>query len=306
MNEFYEQNHYKPLESEPTAPAAVVSKRNRVIPFVAAGVLAIAGLAYAIYEHHSAQNLANENQQMSAQLNTTHAQLDALVARVNTLATSSAPSAPAPTEATAAAPKPSPTNHPGGGASKAHRTSANDPRFSKMQSQIDAQNAAINDTRNDLTTARTELGGSIAKTHDELVVLEKKGERNFTEFDIQKAKDFKRSGPVSVKLKKANVRSQYADLQLIVDDRTVTDKHVNLYQPAMFYEPDGQQPVEIVINAITKDHIHGYISAPKYRPSDLAAMSNAPADPDQASNASTQPAQRQRLPLPADNGPVQP
>jgi hypothetical protein len=302
MNEFYEQNHYKPLESTPATPPTPAPRRNLVVPFAAAGALAVAVLAYAMYEHHSAQNLANENQQMSAQLNTTHAQLDALVARVNALATSPAP---APVEAPAAAPKPSPTtHHQGGGAqTAAHRPNANDQRFGKMQSQLDAQNQAINDTRSDLTTARTELTGSIAKTHDELVVLEKKGERNFTEFDILKAKDFKHTGPVSLKLKKSNVRNQYADLQLIVDDRTVTDKHINLYQPAMFYEPGGQQPVEIVINSITKDHIHGYISAPRYRPSDLAAMS---ADPTQASNATPQPGQRQRLPLPADDsGPVQ-
>jgi uncharacterized coiled-coil protein SlyX len=302
MNDFQEPSHFKPLESTPLPVVAPIVKR--AVPIAAAAVLAICGIAYALYEHHSAQNLASQNQQMSTQLNTTHAQLDALVARVNELASNSAP---APAETPAAAPKPSPKNPTGGGehAAAVHRPSAADQRFSKMQSQIDAQNQAISDTRNDLTSARTELSGSIAKTHDELVVLEKKGERNFTEFDVQKAKDFKRTGPVSVKLKKANVKSQYADLQLIVDDRTLTDKHINLYQPAMFYQPDAQQPVEIVINSITKDHIHGYISAPKYRPSDLAAMPNAPGNQDQASNSSPQPA-RQRLPLPADNGPVQP
>jgi hypothetical protein len=41
----------------------------------------------------------------------------------------------------------------------------------------------------------------------------------------------------------------------------------------MFSTPDSPQPVEIVINSIGKDRIHGYVSAPKYRQSELASMS---------------------------------
>lgn len=49
-----------------------------------------------------------------------------------------------------------------------------------------------------------------------------------------------------------------------MDDRNLSQKHVNLYQPVMFNTPDSPQPVEVVINDIGKDHIHGYASAPKY------------------------------------------
>lgn len=298
-----EPHPFGPSESSPFPEITPVARRSA--PFVAAALLCAAGFGYAIHEHNNAQSLTLQNQQMAAQLNATHSQLDALAARVNALA--SAPAVePAATPAPSA--KPSPAAHAGGNAgthpSAAHRTNANDQRFSKMQSQLDAQNQAIEDTRSDLTSAKTELSGSIAHTHDELVVLEKKGERNYAEFDIQKSKDFKREGPLSVKLKKANVKNQYADLQLIVDDHTLTQKHVNLDQPAMFYQPDTQQPVEIVINEISKDHIHGYISAPKYRQSELAAMTPSANGQDQAANPQ-QPA-RQRLPLPSDNGPVQP
>lgn len=168
-----------------------------------------------------------------------------------------------------------------------------------MQSQLDAQGKAIDDTRNDLTNARTELSGSIARTHDELVVLEKKGERNYVEFDLSKSKEFKREGPISISLRKANEKHQYADLALIVDDRDLSQKHVNLYQPAMFYQPDSPQPVEIVINQISKNHIHGYISAPKYRQSELAAASSQ----DQSANPAAQPPVRQKLPVPIPDQP---
>lgn len=266
---------------------------KRVVPYVAAVVIGGAGIGYAVHEHNNAQGLATQNAQVTAQLNATHSQLDALAAKINALAASNeAKQAAAPVPAAVAARKPR---------AGAHRGSAQDQRFKKLQAQVDAQGKAIEDARNDLVSAKTELGGSIAKTHDELVVLEKKGERNYYEFDLDKSKQFKREGPVGISLRKANEKHQYADLQLMVDDRTLQQKHVNLYQPAMFYQPDSAQPIEIVINEVTKNHIHGYVSAPKYRQSELAAASNNGAD-----QASSQPPARKRLtPLPADSEPNQ-
>ena len=48
-------------------------------------------------------------------------------------------------------------------------------------------------------------------------------------------------------------------------------------------------PLELVINSISKNHIHGYISTPKYRQADLAAMS-AQAQQNAQAQASGQPA----------------
>lgn len=261
-------------------------------------VLGCAVGGYAIHEHHAAQSLAADNAQTTAALNSTRRQLSDLAAKVNTLATRSEapPAAPfAPTPQVAVAHRP-----PAG-----HRE---DPRYKKLQSQLDAQGKAIEDTRTqlastqgDLVSTKTELSGSIAHTHDELVLLQKKGERNFAEFDISKSKEFRREGPVSLRLKKANDKHQFADLDLMVDDRNLSQKHVNLYQPVMFYTPDSPQAVEVVINNISKDHIHGYVSAPKYRQSELASMSNsdgaAQGSQGQA-NSSDQPAPRKKLPLP--------
>lgn len=273
-------------------------------PYIVAVVVGGAGLGYAVHEHHGAQTLATQNEQMTAQLTDTHKQLDALTAKVNALAANNVAANDLAAN-NGAKPSPSVLAVPAAGRAVTHRTvtrraSVQDQRFKKLQSQVDAQGKAIEDARNDLSNTRTELTGSIARTHDELVVLQKRGERNYYEFDIQKSKEFKREGPLSVSLRKANVKRQYADLQMIVDDRTVTQKHVNLYQPAMFYEPESQQPVEVIVNEISKDHIHGYVSAPKYRPSELAVASSAgaPAGPDQAANANSQPPARKKLPVP--------
>jgi hypothetical protein len=162
------------------------------------------------------------------------------------------------------------------------RRHADDPRWNQFQSKLDEQGRALDEqgkvisaTRQDLTSAKTELGDSIARTHSEVVVLKRKGERNYYEFSVDKAKGFVRVGPMGVRLRKSNEKHQYADLEIMVDDRSLTVKHVNLYEPKMFYTSDSETPAQIVINSVTKNHIRGYISEPKYRPAQLTAMSQA-------------------------------
>jgi chromosome segregation ATPase len=265
-------------------------------PVALIGVLAMGGAlsGYAIHEHNSAQKLAAENVQTTAALNQTQHQVGDLMAKVNALVSLNEAQRAAQT---AAAAKPA-----AGTRSRAVRRPKEDPRFNKLQSQLDEQGKAIAQTRNDLAgtqgdlvNTRTELSGSIAHTHDELVVLQKRGERNYAEFDIAKSKEFKHTGPIAIRLKKANDKHQFADLELLVDDRNLSQKHVNLYQPLMFSTPDNPQPVEIVINDISKNHIHGYVAASKYKQSELASMSDTATGGTQANNP--QPA-RKKLTLP--------
>jgi hypothetical protein len=271
-------------------PRRVLSKG--VAGAMAAGALCLAFGGYALHEHQVTQNLTAQNGQLLANLDANRTQIDKLSATVNAMAAREAqPQPPAPVAITA---RPSATHR-----SVGPRRRVEDARFKKLQSQLDAQGKAIEDTRSDLSSARTELTGSIAKTHGELVLLEKKGERNYFEFDISKSKQFQHDGQVGIRLRKANDKHQYADLELLVDDRDLSQKHVNLYQPLMFYTPDSPQPVELVINNISKDHIHGYVSVSKYRKSELASMSDAN---DQTgttdASADTQPTPRQKLTVP--------
>ncbi|MGB9122880.1 MAG: hypothetical protein WCE73_19860, partial [Candidatus Angelobacter sp.] len=68
-------------------------------------------------------------------------------------------------------------------------------------------------------------------------------------------------------------KHMYADLEIRVEDAEVSQKHVNLFQPVMFYTAEQGRPVELVINSIRHDHIHGYISAPRYSAAELAVSS---------------------------------
>lgn len=272
---------------------------KRVAAGSAAVVIFLVLGAYALHEHHVTQNLAAQNGQLVASLDATHAQINQLDTAVNALNAREAQPAPQPAAPAAIPQKPTAVHRAAG----PHRR-VEDSRLKKMQSQLDAQGKEIDDTRNDLSSTRTELTGSIAKTHGELVLLEKKGERNYYEFDISKSKQFQHDGHVGIRLRKANVKHQYADLELQVDDRDLSQKHVNLYQPVMFYTPDTPQPLELVINNVSKDHIHGYVSVSKYRQSELASMANqngqaTTPDADQTStNADTQTQPRQQLTVP--------
>lgn len=169
-----------------------------------------------------------------------------------------------------------------------HHAPAVDKKYQQLQAQLadqqkqlkDTQDevakdrtdleSSINSTRDDLNSTRDNLNGSIAKTHDELVTLEKRGERAYFEFDLNKSKEFARVGPLTLSLRKADTKHKSYDLAMIVDDNELQKKKVNLFEPVWIHDENESQPVQIVVNKIDKDHVHGYISAPKYKPSDLA------------------------------------
>ena len=250
---------------------------------------------YSIHEHNAAQKLSAENTQMSATLQDTKGQLDTLASKVNAISEAEAQRQQA---AEAAAQRARVTHT----ATARRPKGVDDKRWKEIQAKLDAQRQAIDangkaidDTRSDLAGAKTELSGSIARTHGELVTLQRKGERSYFEFDVDRSKQFRATGPVGIKLKKANTKHQFADMDLMVDDVAVNQKHVNLLQPVIFYAGENGRPIELVVQRISNNHIHGYVSTPKYKDSDLEAMATANAQ----SNGEQQGAPaRQKLELP--------
>jgi len=225
--------------------------------------VAVLSLGFVLYERGVAKQLASQNAAMNSALDQTRGQLQDVTTKLAQLS-----EAQQAAEAARAA-KPAPSQHHG------TRTVArrDDPRWKQVQSELAEHQKAIEAAQSDLASARTELSGSIARSHDELVALAKKGERNYYEFDLDRSKQFKREGPISISLRKANTKHAYADLELLVDDAQLTKKHVNQFEPVSFYTSQSKQPVELVINQVGKDHIHGYISTAKYKASDLPALS---------------------------------
>lgn len=230
----------------------------------AALLLGAIAIGYALHERSAVRDLTEQNSAVKSTLKTTREQVSALSARLDAMNAEQAQKLAEPHTGVYRKPL----------TAASGRSRIEDSRWKKMQGQLDDQAKHIDATRQDLASARTELQGSIATTHDELVMLEKKGERNYYEFDLDKSAQFHREGPVGVRLRKANTKHEYADLELRVDDFVVSKKHVNIYEPVVFHSAQSKQPVELVINSINKNHIHGYVSEPKYKSTDQQAMAN--------------------------------
>ncbi|MGB2622798.1 MAG: hypothetical protein WA857_09980 [Candidatus Acidiferrum sp.] len=208
------------------------------------------------------------------------------------------PQSPEASAAPAATPTPAPHKH----LAARHRVvrhhhPAVDKKYEELQAQLADQQkqlkatqdevakdrsdleGSINSTRDDLNSnlnsTRDTLNGSIAKNHDELVALEKRGERSYFEFDLSKSKEFERVGPLTISLRKADTKHKHYNLAMMIDDNELQKKNVNLYEPIWIDAQNGSESVQIVVNRIDKDSVHGYISAPKYKASELAAASAA-------------------------------
>src|SRR5690348_16716920 len=124
-------------------------------------LLAFIGLlGYAIHERNAAHEVAAENAQTAAALKDTRSQIEALTAKLDAL---TAPPMPAP------APQIRHLSHARVVAAVRHGKP--DPRWKKFQTQLDAQGRAIDQPRQDLASTRTDLQGSIAKNHDQIVLL---------------------------------------------------------------------------------------------------------------------------------------
>ena len=260
-----------PAQTKPVLPRAIPPIVRSHGGAIALALAVLVVLVYGLHERSVAAHLSEQSLATSAQLQDARAQISALSAKLDS------EMEPQPTRLVRhAIPKPS---TPG---SAVVSRAKPDPRWKKIQTQLDAQGKQLDDqgkqiesTRQEIASTRTDLEGSIAKTHEELVVLQKKGERNYYEFDLDKSKNFHTSGPIGISLRKANTKHQYADLELLVDDRQLSKKHLNLYEPATFYLFEERQQVELVVIGISKNHVHGYISAPKYKASELAANTAA-------------------------------
>ena len=173
-----------------------------------------------------------------------------------------------------------------------HRRPVVDKKYEQLQAQLADQQkqlkatqdevakdrsdleGSINSTRADLSSTRDDLNGSIARTHDELVALEKRGERSYFEFDLNKSKQFSRIGPLTLSLRKVDTKHKHYNLSMIVDDDQMEKKNVNLFEPIWIHS-DESQPVQIVVNKISKNTVHGYVSMPKYKPSEITTSGSA-------------------------------
>jgi cell division protein FtsB len=133
----------------------------------------------------------------------------------------------------------------------------------------------IESTRNDLEATKGKLdraqgdmgvmSGLIARNHDDLEDLKRRGDRNYYEFTVPKTKTPQRVGPVQVSLNKVDQKRSKYTMTVFVDDRSIEKKDKTAGEPVQFYVKGGRgaAPYEVVVFDVGKNQITGYLSTPK-------------------------------------------
>src|SRR6266853_1455278 len=264
-------------ESEP-----IWSGMNRWLLAGIVALVAVAGIAmgYGYRQQILADHLTAQQSMANATINEMQGQLNTVTSKLNEVTAAQQ----------AAAEQAKAAHAPGAKNAAGKKTSAGSKQLKELQAKLDDQQKQLKDTQDlvaknradlegSLSSTKDELNGSIAKTHEELVALQKRGERNYFEFDLTKSKQFQRFGPLTLSLRRADTKHMNYDLSMVVDDNQLSKKRVNLFEPIWIHTENESQPVQVVVNKISKNTVHGYISAPKYRPSELATSGAAAATP---------------------------
>ncbi len=123
------------------------------------------------------------------------------------------------------------------------------------------------DTKDEFTNALTgtkgELKGDIARTHDELVALAHKSDRDYFEFTLPRRKAQQKVGTVTLLLDRTDPKKNTYNLYLTADDKTTSHPNCALNSPVWFYVQGAQTYLELVVNKLGKDTVSGYLSTPK-------------------------------------------
>jgi uncharacterized membrane-anchored protein YhcB (DUF1043 family) len=132
-----------------------------------------------------------------------------------------------------------------------------------VDTKVTKVSSDLEKTNSDLNMARSELGTLIARNHDEIDVLRRQGERDYTEFTITGKNQPQKVGNVTVVLKGVNEKKNRSNFLYTVEDKTYEAKNANINTPMFFYLSGTHQPEELVINKVGKNTISGYLSVPK-------------------------------------------
>src|SRR5712692_6897006 len=256
---------------------------NRWLLAAGVALIVVAGIAfgYGYRQQVLVGHLTAQQSVASATINDMQGQVSTLTAKLNEMSAAQQAAAAAAAQTKTSAVH---ANANGAKAAAGNRSTTESRRLKALQARIDDQQKQLKDTQDqvaknradlegNLNSTRDELNGSIAKTHEELVALAKRGERSYFEFDLSKSKQFQRVGPLTLSLRRTDTKHKNYDVQMIVDDNQLTKKRVNLYEPIWIHTENESQPVQVVVNRVEKNLVHGYVSAPKYKPSELAVSS---------------------------------
>src|SRR5215469_2582859 len=177
---------------------------------------------------------------------------------------------------------------------------AYDKKLTVLQSNVDTQLATKGSTddvnklgtdvtgvKNDLDATKGRLdratgdmgvmSGLIARNHDDLEELKRRGDRNYYEFTIDKSKTPQHVGPVAISLNKTDAKKSKYTITVLADDKSIEKRDKTSGEPVQFYLKGSARtsPYEIVVFDVNKNQITGYLSTPKSAGAPTAASNTS-------------------------------
>jgi hypothetical protein len=145
---------------------------------------------------------------------------------------------------------------------------------SGVKNELDATNQKLDRATGDMGV----MSGLIARNHDDVEELKRKGDRNYFEFTIQKSKTPQRVGPVQISLSKVDPKRSKYTMTVLADDKSIEKKDKTAGEPVQFYVKGTARyaPYELVVFEVSKNQVTGYLSTPKSAGAATSA-SNTPA-----------------------------
>ena len=132
---------------------------------------------------------------------------------------------------------------------------------------LDATKSDLAASKNDLAARmndmRDSLGREIARNSTDVAELRRRGERDYHEFNLAKVKTMQRIADIQLQLRKADTKGQKYDVTVLVDDAKLEKKGQLVNEPVTFLVGRDRVRYELVVFAVEKDRIRGYLSTPK-------------------------------------------
>src|SRR5271156_1213093 len=146
---------------------------------------------------------------------------------------------------------------------------------------IEATKTDLEATKSKLERASGDMGvmsGLIARNHDDVEELKRKGDRNYYEFTINKSKTPQRVGPVQISLSKTDQKKSKYTVTVLADDKSIEKKDKTAGEPVQFYVKGTARyaPYELVVFDVGKNQVTGYLSTPKSAGAATAASNSTP------------------------------
>ena len=140
----------------------------------------------------------------------------------------------------------------------------------KTRVQLNETGAMLRSTHNHVMDLDGQVSGNAAGIEN----LRKLGERERIGFALKKTDRMQRVGGIYLRLKNTSPKNNRFTLEVMADDKKVEQRKKHVHEAMRFYLPGSAQPYEIVITAVRKDQVNGYVSRAKLHANRIATMAS--------------------------------